>query len=52
MVIAVGVGGGVFGLLAGYVIRWAQTVGKKGSAELEAKQILLSAKEAAQKIIQ
>ncbi|OGZ20333.1 MAG: ribonuclease Y [Candidatus Lloydbacteria bacterium RIFOXYC12_FULL_46_25] len=52
MVIAVGVGGGVFGLIAGYVIRIAQTAGKKGSAELEAKQILLSAKEEAQKIIQ
>jgi len=52
MVIAVGVGGGVFGLIAGYVIRYAQTAGKKGSVELEVKQLLLSGKEQAQKIIQ
>lgn len=52
MVIAVGVGGGIFGLIAGYVIRWALTVGKKGSAELEVKQMLLSAKEEARQIIQ
>ncbi|OGZ06546.1 MAG: ribonuclease Y [Candidatus Lloydbacteria bacterium RIFCSPLOWO2_01_FULL_50_20] len=52
MVIAVGVGGGIFGLIAGYVIRYAQTAGKRGSVELEVKQILLSGKEEAQKIIQ
>lgn len=52
MVIAVGVGGGIFGLIAGYVIRYAQTAGKKGSVELEVKQMLLSGKEEAQKIIQ
>ncbi len=52
MVIAIGVGSGIFGLIAGYVIRWALTVGKKGSIEIEVKQLLLSAKEDAQKIIQ
>ncbi len=35
MVIAIGVGSGIFGLIAGYVIRWALTVGKKGSIEIE-----------------
>lgn len=52
MVVAIGVGSGIFGLIAGYVIRFAQTVGKKGSVEIEVKQILLSAKEDAQKITQ
>jgi len=52
MVIAIGVGSGIFGLIAGYVIRWALTVGKKGSIELEVKQMLLNAKEEAQKITQ
>ncbi|OGZ07900.1 MAG: ribonuclease Y [Candidatus Lloydbacteria bacterium RIFCSPHIGHO2_02_FULL_50_13] len=52
MVIAIGVGSGIFGLIAGYVIRWALTAGKKGSVELEVKQILLAGKEEAQKIIQ
>ncbi len=52
MVIAVGIGGGIFGLIAGYVIRYAQTAGKKGSIELEVKQMLLSAKEDARKIVQ
>lgn len=51
-VIAIGAGSGIFGLIAGYTIRWALTLGKKGSVELEVKQILLSAKEDAQKIIQ
>ena len=52
MVIAIGVGSGIFGLIAGYVIRWALTMGKKGSIEIEVKQMMLSAKEEAQKIIQ
>lgn len=52
MAIAIGVGSGIFGLIAGYVIRWALTVGKKGSIEIEVKQLLLTAKEDAQKIIQ
>lgn len=52
MVIAIGVGSGIFGLIAGYVIRWALTAGKKGSVELEVKQLLLAGKEEAQKVIQ
>lgn len=51
-VIAIGVGSGIFGLIAGYVIRWALTLGKKGSIEIEVKQMLLTAKEEAQKITQ
>jgi ribonuclease Y len=51
-VIAIGAGSGIFGLIAGYTIRWALTLGKKGSVELEVKQLLLSAKEDAQQIIQ
>ena len=51
MVIAIGAGSGIFGLIAGYVIRWALTLGKKGSIEIEVKQMMLSAKEDAQKII-
>lgn len=51
-VIAIGAGSGIFGLIAGYTIRWALTMGKKGSVDLEVKQLLLSAKEEAQKIIQ
>lgn len=51
-VIAIGVGSGIFGLIAGYVIRWALTVGKKGSIEIEVKEMMLSAKEDAQKIVQ
>ncbi len=51
-VIAIGAGSGIFGLIAGYVIRFALTVGKVGSVELEVKQLLLSAKEDAQKIVQ
>ena len=52
MVIAIGVGSGIFGLIAGYVIRWALTAGKKGSVEIEVKQMLLAGKEETQKIIQ
>lgn len=51
-VIAIGAGSGIFGLIAGYTIRWALTVGKKGSIELEVKKMLLEAKEDAQKIVQ
>jgi ribonuclease Y len=50
-VVAIGVSSGIFGIILGYVIRWALTAGKRGSIELEMKQILLSAKEDAQKII-
>ncbi|KKW36079.1 MAG: Ribonuclease Y, partial [Candidatus Giovannonibacteria bacterium GW2011_GWA2_53_7] len=49
-VVAIGVSSGIFGIILGYVVRWALTAGKKGSIELEMKQILLSGKEEAQKI--
>lgn len=52
ILIVVGVLSGIFGVVVGYVIRWALTVGKKGSVELEIKQLLLSAKEESQKIIE
>lgn len=52
VLVVVGVLSGVFGVIVGYVIRWALTVGKKGSVELEIKQMLLSAKEEGQKIIE
>ncbi len=51
-VVAIGVGSGIFGLIAGYAIRFALSAGKKGSVEIEVKQMLISAKEEAQKIIQ
>ncbi len=50
-VVAIGVSSGIFGIILGYVLRWALTTGKRGSVELEMKQMLLSAKEGAQKII-
>jgi ribonuclease Y len=49
-VVAIGVSSGIFGIILGYVVRWALTTGKKGSIELEMKQMLLSGKEEAQKI--
>jgi ribonucrease Y len=51
-VVAIGVGSGVFGFIAGYAIRFALSAGKKGSVEIEVKQMLLSAKEEAQRIVQ
>lgn len=51
-VVAIGAGSGIFGLIAGYAVRFALSAGKKGSVEIEVKQMLLSAKEEAQKIIQ
>ena len=50
-VVAIGVSSGIFGIILGYVLRWALTAGKRGSIELEMKQMLLSAKEQAQKIL-
>lgn len=48
--------GGVMAILVGatlgYLLRWFIAVSKKGSVELEVKQVLLSAKEEAQKIIE
>lgn len=50
-VIAIGASSGILGIGLGYVIRWALTAGKRGSIEIEMKQMLLSAKEEAQKIV-
>lgn len=48
--------GGVMAILVGaalgYLLRWFVAVSKRGSVELEVKQVLLSAKEEAQKIIE
>ncbi|OFZ82305.1 MAG: ribonuclease Y [Candidatus Yonathbacteria bacterium RIFCSPHIGHO2_01_FULL_51_10] len=41
---------GVVGIALGYVLRLLLTLGKKGTVELEIKQLLLGAKEEAQKI--
>ena len=41
---------GLAGLVVGYVLRWALTLGKRGSIEIEVKQMLLDAKEEAKKI--
>jgi len=48
--IIIGCISGAFGIALGYVIRLAMTAGKKGSVDLEVKQILLDAKAEAQKI--
>ncbi len=43
---------GVGGLVAGYVLRWLVGLSQKGSAELAIKQIMLDAREKADKVIQ
>jgi len=48
--IIIGCISGAFGIALGYVIRFALTAGKKGSVDLEVKQLLLDAKAEAQKI--
>ncbi|MHB1118177.1 MAG: ribonuclease Y, partial [Minisyncoccota bacterium] len=40
------------GIILGYLLRWILSVSKRGSVEVEIKQVLLSAKEDAQKIIE
>ncbi|MDO8604060.1 MAG: ribonuclease Y [bacterium] len=40
------------GAILGYVLRWFISISKRGSVEIEIKQVLLSAKEEAQKIIE
>ena len=40
------------GILIGYLLRWFLSVSKRGSVEVEIKQVLLSAKEEAQSIIE
>ena len=42
----------VLGFAAGFVIRWLLSLGKKGSVELEIKQMMLDAKEKAEKLIE
>lgn len=48
--------GGVMAILVGatlgYLLRWFISISKRGSVEIEVKQVLLSAKEEAQKIIE
>ncbi len=41
---------GFFGIALGYFLRWIISLGKKGSMELEIKQMMLDAKEEAKKI--
>lgn len=43
---------GLLGVGFGYFLRWIISLGKRGSMELEIKQMLLSAKEEAQKIVE
>ncbi len=50
--IIIGCISGAFGIALGYVIRYALTAGKKGSVDLEVKQMLLDAKAEAQKIVE
>ena len=42
---------GSLGIAFGYFLRWIVSLGKKGSMELEIKQMVLDAKERAQKIV-
>lgn len=42
---------GVFGIAIGYWLRWLISLGQKGSVELDIKQKLLEAREAAEKIV-
>jgi hypothetical protein len=48
--------GGVMAILVGatlgYLLRWFVAMSKKGSVDIEVKQMLLSAKEEAQRIIE
>jgi len=43
---------GLVGLGFGYFLRWIVALGKKGSMELQIKQMMLDAREAAKKILQ
>ncbi len=42
---------GLVGIVAGYFLRWIVSLGKRGSMELEIKQMMLDAKEKAQKVV-
>jgi len=43
---------GLFGIVLGYVLRFLIALGRKGSMELEVKQMMLDAKEQAKKILE
>jgi len=45
-------GAGLVGIVFGYFLRWIISLGKRGSMELEIKQMSLSAKEEAQRIVE
>lgn len=51
MVLLIASFAGLLGIGFGYFLRWIITLGKRGSLELEIKQRVLEAKEAAQKIL-
>lgn len=51
LTIVLAIGGVVAGLVLGYYLRLLVALGKKGSMELEIKNLMVSAKEEAQKII-
>ena len=42
---------GILGIAIGYILRWLVLLGKKGSMELQIKQMTLQAKEEAGKIV-
>src|SRR5262249_52941716 len=42
---------GIIGLVAGYFLRWLVSLGRKGSMELEIKQIMLDAREEAKGVV-
>ena len=43
---------GLTGIAVGYVFRWLLVLGKKGSIELEIKQLMLEAREDAKKVVE
>jgi len=43
---------GLTGIVLGYVFRWLLVLGKKGSLELEIKQLMLEAREDAKKVVE
>jgi ribonuclease Y len=42
---------GIIGIVAGYFLRWIVSLGRKGSMELEIKQIMLDAREEAKNVV-
>ena len=51
IVLLIAAGAGLAGILIGYYLRLIISLDKRGSMELEIKQIMLAAKEDAQKIL-